>query len=60
MHKEEQKTAEPPKPPGLFDNSAPVSTKPTLPADADEEAEILAEIREDEESEEEDEALIAS
>jgi hypothetical protein len=37
---------------------APVSARPTLPADSDEEAEILAETKQDEESE--DEALVDS
>jgi PRTRC genetic system protein E len=44
---------------GLFDMPAPVSAKPTPPADSDEEAEILAEIQQDEETEE-DEALVTS
>ena len=39
---------------------APVSAKPTPPADSDEEAEILAEIKQDEETEEEDEAVVVS
>jgi PRTRC genetic system protein E len=41
VNKEDQKTAEPPKPLSLFDNPAPVSTKATLSADSDEETEIL-------------------
>ena len=36
------------------------SARPTPPADSDEEAEILAEMKQDEETEEEDEALVAS
>jgi PRTRC genetic system protein E len=60
VRKDEQKTVEPPKPPSLFDNPVLVSTKPTLSADADEEAEILAEMKEDEESEGEEEALVFS
>ena len=60
MKKDEQKAAEPPKAPSLFDMPAPVSARPTPPADSDEEAEILAEMNQDEETEEEDEALVAS
>jgi PRTRC genetic system protein E len=58
VRKDEQKTAEPPKA-SPFDTPAPVSASPTSPSDSDEEAEILAEINEDEETEE-DEALVAS
>ena len=58
VKKDEQKTAEPPKA-SLFDTPAPVSASPTSPSDSDEEAENLAEINEDEETEE-DEALVAS
>jgi PRTRC genetic system protein E len=57
--KDEQKVVEPPVP-SLFDLPAPVSTKLTPPSDSDEEAEILAEIKQDEETEEEDEVLVAS
>ena len=60
VKKDEQKAAEPPKAPSLFDVSGPVSAQPTSPADSDEEAEILAEIKQDEQTEEEDEALLAS
>ena len=60
VRKDEQIPAEPPTVPGLFDTPAPVDAQPTLPADADEEAEILAEIKQDEETEEDDEALLAS
>ena len=55
-----QVLAEPSTMRGLFDVPAPVSAKPTPPADPDEEAEILAEIKQDEETEEEDEAVVAS
>jgi len=58
--KDEQKTAEAPKAPSLFDMPAPVVARSTPPADSDEEAEILAEIKRDEETEEEDEVLVAS
>ena len=60
VKKDEQKAAEPPKAPSLFDMPAPVSARPTPPADSDEEAEILAEIKQDEETEEEDEVLVVS
>jgi PRTRC genetic system protein E len=61
VKKDEQIPAEPPTAaPGLFDIPAPVSAQPTPPADSDEEAEILAEIKQDEQTEEEDEALLAS
>ena len=53
--KDEQKAAEPPKAPSLFDTPTPVSDRPTPPADSDEEAEILAEMNQGEETEEEDE-----
>jgi hypothetical protein len=59
VKKDEQKAAEPPKVPSLFDVAGPVSAQPTSPADSDEEAEILAEIKQDEETEE-DEALAGS
>ena len=60
VKKDEQIQAEPPTARGLFDMPAPVSAQPTPPADSDEEAEILAEIKQDEETEEEDEAVVAS
>jgi PRTRC genetic system protein E len=59
VKKDEQKAVEPRTAPGLFDMPAPVSAKPAPPADSDEEAEILAEIKQDEETEE-DEALVGS
>ena len=60
LKKDEQKAAVPTAPaPGLFDMPAPASARP-IAADPDEEAEILAEIKQDEETEEEDEALVAS
>ncbi len=52
---DEPKAAEVPEAPGLFDMPTPVSASPTPPSDSDEEAEILAEMNQDEE----DEALIA-
>ena len=58
--KEEQKAAEPSSPPSLFDVPAPMSASLAPSANSDEEAEILAEIKQDEETEEEDEALVAS
>jgi PRTRC genetic system protein E len=59
--KEEPKVAEPPKAPGLFDMSPSTST-PAAAGDDDGEAEILAEIEEDGETEdpEEQELLAAS
>jgi PRTRC genetic system protein E len=48
VKKVEQKVVEPPKVPSLFDMHAPVSASPTSPSDSDEEAEILAEMNEDE------------
>jgi hypothetical protein len=51
VKKDEQIPAEPPTAPGLFDMSAPVSARPTPPADSGEEAEILAEIKQDEKTE---------
>jgi PRTRC genetic system protein E len=60
VKKDEQKAAEPQKAPSLFDVSAPVSASPNPPSDSDEEAEILAEMNQDEASEEEDEASVAS
>jgi PRTRC genetic system protein E len=58
--KDEQIAAEPPQAPSLFDIPAPVSASPTPPSDSDEEAEILAEVNQDEETEEEDGVLVAS
>jgi PRTRC genetic system protein E len=58
--KDEQQAAEPPKAPSLFDTPAPISASPTSPSDSDEEGEILAEMNENEETEEEDEAFVAS
>jgi PRTRC genetic system protein E len=60
VKKEEQKAAEPSEEPSLFDVPAPVSAKPTPPADSDEEAEILAEMNQDETTEEEVDAFVAS
>ena len=61
VRKDEQKEAvEPPKAPSLFDTPTPASERPTPPADSDEEAEILAEMSRDEESEEEGGVLVAS
>ena len=59
VKKDEQKATEPPTSRGLFDMPAPASARPTPPADPDEEAEILAEIKQDEETEA-DEALVVS
>ena len=59
VKKDEQKAAEPPKAPSLFDVSGPVSAQPTSPADSDEEAEILVEIKQDDEADE-DEVLAGS
>ena len=50
MKKDEQKVAEPPKVPGLFDVPTPVGPSPTPSVDSDEEAEILSEIRQSEET----------
>ena len=58
MKKDEQKTVEQPKAPSLFDMPAPVSASPTPSNDSDEEAEILAEMNQDEETE--DEGFVAS
>jgi PRTRC genetic system protein E len=60
VRKDEQKEVEPPKAPSLFDMPAPVGARPTAPADSDEEAEILAEMNQDEATEEEDTAFVAS
>jgi PRTRC genetic system protein E len=59
VKQDEQIPAEPPTAPFLFDMPAPVGAQSTPPADADEEAEILAEINEDEETEG-DEAHVVS
>ena len=59
VKKDEQKAAEPPKAPRLFDMPVPESASPTPSVDSDEEAEILAEINQAEETEEEDEVLVA-
>lgn len=59
VKRDEQIPSEPPTARGLFDAPAPVSVQPTPPADSNEEAEILAEIKQDEETEE-DEALVVS
>jgi hypothetical protein len=59
VKKDEQIPAEQPTARGLFDMPAPVDARAT-PAESDEEAEILAEIKQDEEAEEGDEALLAS
>lgn len=59
VKKDEQKGVEPPKVPSLFDMPAPVSASPTLP-DSDEEAEILAEMKQDDETEEDHESVVAS
>jgi PRTRC genetic system protein E len=58
--KDEQKAAQSPTAPGLFDIPAPVSASPIPPAEADEEAEILAEINQDWKTEEEDYVIVAS
>jgi PRTRC genetic system protein E len=60
VKKDEQVPAEPPTARGLFDMPAPVGARNTPASDPDEEAEILAEIKQDEEKEEEDEAVVAS
>ena len=59
MKKDEQIPAEQPTARGLFDMPAPVDARAT-PAESDEEAEILAEIKQDEEAEEEDQAVVVS
>jgi PRTRC genetic system protein E len=59
VRKDERKEAEPPKAPSLFDMPAPVGARPTPPTDSDEEAEILAEMNQDEETEEENDVLVA-
>jgi PRTRC genetic system protein E len=60
VKKEEQKAAQPAAAPSLFDMPSPIGARPTPSTDSDEEAEILAEIKQDEETEEEDEVLVAS
>jgi PRTRC genetic system protein E len=60
VKKDEQKAAEPPKAPSLFDMPAPVSASPNPASDSDEEAEILAEMNQDKETGEEDEVLVGS
>jgi PRTRC genetic system protein E len=60
VKKEEQKATEPPKAPSLFDMPSPVNARSTLPVDSAEEAEILAEMKEDEEKEEDDQGVVAS
>ena len=62
VKKEEQKAAQPAAAPSLFNMPSPIGASPTPSADSDEEAEILAEIKHDGETEEEDEdeAVVAS
>jgi PRTRC genetic system protein E len=60
VQKDEQKAEEPPKAPSLFDMPTRVSASPASPSDLDEEAEILAEMKQDEETEEDDEAVVGS
>jgi PRTRC genetic system protein E len=60
VKKDEQKAAEAPKAPSLFDMPTTASASPTPPSDSDEEAEILAEMKQDEETEEDDRAVVAS
>jgi PRTRC genetic system protein E len=60
VKKDEQiQTEPPPTAPGLFDMPAPASATPG-PTDSDEAAEILAEIKQDEEAEEVDDAVVVS
>ena len=59
VKKDEQKAAEPSTAPSLFDVAGPVSASPAPPSDLDEEAEILAEMNQDEETEEENDILVA-
>ena len=59
VKKDVQEAAEPPKVPSLFDMPAPVSAIPASPSDSDEEAEILAEMNQGEETEEENDVLVA-
>ena len=58
VKKDEQNATEPPTARGLFDTPARVIAEPTPPDDSDEEAEILAEIKQ--ETEEEGEAVVVS
>ena len=60
VKKDERKEADPPKAPSLFDITAPVGARPTPPADSEKETEILAEINQDDETEEDHEAVVAS
>jgi len=60
VKKDEQIPAEVPTARGLFDMPTSVSVRHTPSTESDEEAEILAEIKQDEEAEEGDEALLAS
>jgi PRTRC genetic system protein E len=59
VKKDEQKMVEPTMVPSLFDIPAPVGANPTLP-DSNEEAEILAEMKKDDETEEDHEAVVVS
>ena len=59
VKKDEETRTEPPTARGLFDLPAVVDARAT-PPESDEEAEILAEIKQDEETEEDDEAIVAS
>ncbi len=59
LGKDEHKAAEPPKAPSLFDMPSPVRASPAPPSDSDEEDEILAEMNQDEETEEENDVLVA-
>jgi PRTRC genetic system protein E len=58
VKKDEETRTEPPTAPGLFDMPSPASARPTSPSDSDEEAEILAEIKQDEETQEVHEAVV--
>jgi PRTRC genetic system protein E len=49
-----------PKAPTLFDVSSPVNASPAPPSDSDEEAEILAEMNQNEEKEGDDQVVVAS
>jgi hypothetical protein len=57
VKKDEQKAVEAP---SLFDMPAPVGVSPTPHSNSNEEAEILAEMNQDEATEEDDEAFVAS
>jgi PRTRC genetic system protein E len=59
VKKDEQKMVEPTMVPSLFDLPAPVDARET-PVESDEEAEILAEIKQDEEREEGEKSFVAS